>query len=66
MAPRQPALDAAVLTALQRRMAETSGGRTGFPAKRREVMLFQLICKDKGHRLRPRRWVLGAGNARGL
>ena len=43
-----PALDAAVLTALQRRTAEIPAGATGFPARRREVMLFQLICKDKG------------------
>jgi hypothetical protein len=43
-----PALEAGVLTALQRRLAEIPAGATGFPPKRREVMLFQLLCKDKG------------------
>lgn len=43
-----PALEAAVLAALQRRTAEIPAGATGFPHRRREVMLFQLLCKDRG------------------
>lgn len=43
-----PALEAAVLAALNRRLAEIPAGATGFPARRREVMLFQLVCKDNG------------------
>lgn len=42
------ALETAVLTALNRRLAEIPAGATGFPARRREVMLFQLVCKDRG------------------
>jgi hypothetical protein len=43
-----PGLQAAVLAALQRRLAEIPAGATGFPPRRREVMLFQLLCKDRG------------------
>jgi hypothetical protein len=43
-----PALEAAVLAALQQRLAELPTGATGFSPKRREVMLYQLLCRDKG------------------
>jgi hypothetical protein len=43
-----PGLDAGVLAALTRRPADIPAGATGFPAKRRMTMLFQLICKDRG------------------
>lgn len=43
-----PTLEAGVLTALQRRATDLPAGAAGFPPRRREVMLFQLICKDKG------------------
>jgi hypothetical protein len=43
-----PALEAAVLAALQQRPGDIPPGATGFPPRRREVMLFQLICKAKG------------------
>ena len=43
-----PALEAAVLAGLQLRLAEIPAGAIGFAPKRREVMLFQLLCKDKG------------------
>jgi hypothetical protein len=43
-----PALETGVLTALQRRLADIPAGATGFAPKRREVMLFQLVCKEKG------------------
>jgi hypothetical protein len=42
-----PALEGAVTGALQRRVAELPAGAIKLSAKRREVMLFQLLCKDK-------------------
>lgn len=43
-----PSLDTAVLAGLNRRPADLPAGATGFSARRRMVMLFQLICKDRG------------------
>jgi hypothetical protein len=42
------ATDAAVTRGLAQRQAEIPAGATGFPLRRRLVMMLQLICKDKG------------------